>query len=115
MLCLGEHLWQFLSVKTRTTLGVSGGPFVFLSAIFAYVADWTSVGVEQPTTRARKFSILDGLVLFVAGIGPLLVGTVFFKFNEEWTWLQALSAGDGGSGKSPRRASNTTDVPPELL
>lgn len=63
--------------------GALGGPFVFLAAAFAYIADWTA-----PEKRGRAFAGLEGVMLYVCAVGPLLAG----KLIELWGLLAATEA-----------------------
>ena len=49
--------------------GVLGGPYVFLAAAFAYIADWTTA-----EGRGRAFAGLEGVMLYVSAVGPLMAG-----------------------------------------
>ena len=63
--------------------GALGGPLVFLAAAFAYIADWTPQ--EQ---RGRAFAGLEGAMLYVSAVGPLLAG----RLVQVWGLLAATEA-----------------------
>lgn len=54
-----------------TVSGALGGPLVFLASAFAYMADWT-----PQERRGRTFAGLEGSMLYVSAIGPLLSSRV---------------------------------------
>lgn len=65
-----EVSWHYV-VAAWAAQGIFGGPFVFLAAAFAYIADHKRSG-EMRANRGRAFAALDGLLLFVASFGPLV-------------------------------------------
>lgn len=74
------------SLAGWTITGLLGGPYVFLSAAFAYIADFTSV-----RGRGKAFSWLDSLILYVACIGPLFGGELVSHLGFVGLWgLSAL-------------------------
>ena len=52
--------WRYV-LASWATMGIFGGPFVFLAAAFAYLADFT-----RASGRGRAFASLDSLLLMVA-------------------------------------------------
>ena len=61
--------WQYTAVAWALQ-GLCGGPFVFLAAAFAYLADHKRD--RQAGERGRAFSMLDSMLLLVASVGPLV-------------------------------------------
>ena len=63
-----------------------GGPYLYLAAAFAYLADF-----RQRQQRARTFAILDGLLLFIASFGPLVAALLVAKIGY-WGMFSTCSA-----------------------
>jgi MFS family permease len=83
LLALAAHLelsWQW-SLAAWVTTGLFGGPFVFLAAAFAYIADFTLVG-----GRGKAFSRLDSIILYVACVGPVLGGPLVDRLGFVGLW-----------------------------
>ena len=72
--------WHYV-VAAWAAQGVCGGPFVFLAAAFAYIADHRQR--DAAAKRGRAFAALDALLLYVGCIGPL-VGTVLVSKVGFW-------------------------------
>ena len=68
-----EADWKYIAAAWAAQ-GLCGGPFVFLSAAFAYIAD-----SGKASQRGRAFSALDSLLLYVACVGPLVGSLVVSK------------------------------------
>ena len=68
--------WRYV-VAAWAAQGLFGGPFVFLAAAFAYLADHKKS--EAAKERGRAFAALDSLLLFVAAVGPFVGGLLVRK------------------------------------
>mmetsp|Transcript_9499 Transcript_9499/g.31591 ORF Transcript_9499/g.31591 Transcript_9499/m.31591 type:complete len:502 (-) Transcript_9499:666-2171(-) len=94
LLALAAHLrlsWQW-SLAAWVTTGLLGGPYVFLSAAFAYIADFTRI-----SGRGKAFSRLDAIILYVACVGPVLGGPLVARLGFVGLWgisasMYAISA-----------------------
>ena len=83
-----ELSWHFVLLGWAIT-GSLGGPFVFLAASFAYIADWT-----KAARRGRAFAGVEGLMLYISAVGPLVAGLLIKTtgFAGIWGLCSALYA-----------------------
>tara|TARA_B110001452_G_scaffold136534_1_gene113497 strand:+ start:1189 stop:2259 length:1071 start_codon:yes stop_codon:yes gene_type:complete len=75
-----ELSWRFVLLGWAIT-GSLGGPYVFLAASFAYIADWT-----KAARRGRAFAGIEGMMLYISAIGPLLAGQLIQATGFAGIW-----------------------------
>jgi MFS family permease len=83
LMAISTHMeldWRFV-LASWATMGVFGGPFVFLAAAFAYIADWT-----RASGRGRAFASLDGLLLLFASLGPVIGNLLVSRLGFTGVW-----------------------------